>query len=66
MRKLPILFMIVHSLTIQRANTVKRTYQPSKLRRKSTVGFRARMSTAGGRKVLRNRRRKGRYELIRA
>jgi large subunit ribosomal protein L34 len=42
---------------------VKRTYQPHRTRRKRTHGFRIRMRTANGRKILNNRRRKGRHRL---
>ncbi len=42
---------------------MKRTYQPHKIRRIRTHGFRARMATRGGTKVLMNRRRKGRKRL---
>lgn len=42
---------------------MKRTYKPSKLVRARRHGFRARMATAGGRKVLAARRKHGRAKL---
>lgn len=42
---------------------MKRTFQPSNLRRARTHGFRARMKTADGRKIINARRAKGRVRL---
>jgi len=44
-------------------STMKRTFQPSRLKRARRHGFRARMATRGGRAIINARRSKGRKRL---
>lgn len=48
---------------LKRNRTMEPTYRPSKLKRARKFGFRARMATKSGRKIINARRRKGRKRL---